>query len=44
MNSRVLVTGSTGNQGGATARQLLSLNAQVHTLVRDVSSPAALEL
>lgn len=41
---RVLVTGATGNQGGATARQLLSLNAEVHAIVRDVGSPAALEL
>jgi uncharacterized protein YbjT (DUF2867 family) len=41
---RVLVTGATGNQGGATARQLLSLNAEVHAIVRDVRSLAALEL
>ena len=44
MTLRVLVTGATGNQGGATARQLLSLNAQVHAPVRDVSSIAALGL
>jgi uncharacterized protein YbjT (DUF2867 family) len=40
----VLVTGATGKQGFATARHLLAANVQVHALVRDPSSPAALEL
>ncbi|MDP9867610.1 MULTISPECIES: NmrA/HSCARG family protein [Streptosporangium] len=37
----VLVTGATGNQGGATARQLLARGWTVRALVRDASKPAA---
>ncbi|GKZ51756.1 hypothetical protein AbraIFM66951_007060 [Aspergillus brasiliensis] len=45
MNSIIaLVTGATGNQGGATARQLLNAGIKVHALVRDPSSKPALEL
>ncbi|GAB2959181.1 NmrA/HSCARG family protein [Micromonospora polyrhachis] len=40
----ILVTGATGNQGGATARQLLARGWQVHALVRDPGKPAAQEL
>ena len=36
-----LVTGATGSQGGATARALLSQNATVHALVRNIDSPAS---
>ena len=39
-----LVTGATGHQGGATARELLARNVTVHALVRDPSSLAAQEL
>ena len=38
---RVLVTGATGQQGGATARALLASDASVHALVRSPDSPAA---
>ncbi|MFC4114087.1 NmrA/HSCARG family protein [Nonomuraea zeae] len=37
----VLVTGATGNQGGATARQLLARGWAVRALVRDASKSAA---
>ena len=37
----VLVVGATGQQGGATARQLLHRGRTVHALVRDPTSPAA---
>lgn len=37
----VLVIGATGQQGGATARQLLERGGAVHALVRDPASPAA---
>ena len=37
----VLVTGATGNQGGATARHLLRAGWQVRALVRDPDSSAA---
>ncbi|WP_043632790.1 NmrA/HSCARG family protein [Nonomuraea candida] len=37
----VLVTGATGNQGGATARQLLTRGWTVRALVRDPNKPAA---
>jgi uncharacterized protein YbjT (DUF2867 family) len=37
----VLVTGSTGHQGGATARRLLADGWRVRALVRDPASPAA---
>ncbi|MCP3140033.1 NmrA/HSCARG family protein [Pyxidicoccus xibeiensis] len=40
----VLVTGATGQQGGAVARQLLKRGHRVTALVRRVDSPAALEL
>ena len=35
---RFLVTGATGHQGGAVARELLKRNATVHALVRDAGS------
>jgi uncharacterized protein YbjT (DUF2867 family) len=47
MNTRdktIVVTGATGNQGGATARHLLADGWQVRALVRDESSPAAAAL
>jgi uncharacterized protein YbjT (DUF2867 family) len=37
----ILVTGATGAQGGATARELLSRGEPVRGLVRDVNAPAA---
>jgi uncharacterized protein YbjT (DUF2867 family) len=37
----ILVTGATGNQGGATARRLLQDGWQVRALVRDRAKPAA---
>jgi len=37
----VLVIGATGQQGGATARQLLERGRAVHALVRDPESPGA---
>ncbi|MDG4858171.1 NmrA/HSCARG family protein [Streptomyces sp. T-3] len=37
----ILVTGATGNQGGATARELLSRGWAVHALVRDPEKPEA---
>jgi uncharacterized protein YbjT (DUF2867 family) len=37
----VLVTGATGNQGGATARHLLAAGWRVRALVRDDTTPAA---
>lgn len=40
----VVVTGATGSQGGATARQLLADGWQVRALVRDLASPAARRL
>jgi uncharacterized protein YbjT (DUF2867 family) len=40
----VLVTGATGNQGGATARRLLAGGWRVRALVRDESAPAAADL
>ncbi|MEV0696514.1 NmrA/HSCARG family protein [Saccharopolyspora sp. NPDC050389] len=39
-----LVTGATGNQGGATARHLLARGWRVRALVRDPEKPAAREL
>ena len=44
MSATFLVTGATGEQGGATARELLKAGARVHALVRDTSKPAAKEL
>jgi uncharacterized protein YbjT (DUF2867 family) len=40
----VLVTGATGQQGGATARHLLARGAAVRALVRDPTTPAARRL
>jgi len=40
----VLVTGATGNQGGATARHLLAGGWRVRALVRDGTAPAAAAL
>jgi len=40
----VLVTGATGNQGGATARHLLADGWRVRALVRDETAPAAVGL
>ncbi|KAF4949580.1 hypothetical protein FSARC_13445 [Fusarium sarcochroum] len=38
------VTGATGHQGGATARELLNAGVKVHALVRNPSSKSAIEL
>ncbi|PWY85807.1 NAD(P)-binding protein [Aspergillus sclerotioniger CBS 115572] len=38
------VTGATGHQGGATARELLKSGVKVHALVRDPSSKSAIDL
>ena len=43
-NDFILVTGATGQQGGATARHLLARGFRVRALVRDASSPAAKRL
>ncbi|MET7509541.1 NmrA/HSCARG family protein [Streptomyces albidoflavus] len=43
-NKIVLVLGATGNQGGATARELLSRGWTVHALVRDPDKPEAQKL
>lgn len=43
-DSIILVTGATGNQGGATARHLLARGRRVRALVRDPDAPAALRL
>lgn len=40
----ILVAGATGNQGGSTARNLLSRGWAVHALVRDPAKPAARKL
>ncbi|APU13150.1 MULTISPECIES: NmrA/HSCARG family protein [Actinoalloteichus] len=40
-SSFVLVTGATGQQGGAAARALLQAGQQVHALVRDPAAPKA---
>jgi uncharacterized protein YbjT (DUF2867 family) len=40
----ILVTGATGNQGGATARQLISKGYRVRALTRNPDSPKAQEL
>ncbi|RGP58736.1 nad dependent epimerase/dehydratase [Fusarium sporotrichioides] len=39
-----VVTGATGHQGGATARELLNAGAKVRAFVRNPSSKAAIEL
>ncbi|GAA2080743.1 NmrA/HSCARG family protein [Streptomyces albiaxialis] len=41
MTTTVLVTGATGQQGGATARHLLAAGWHVRALVRDPAAPAA---
>lgn len=43
-NALVLVTGGTGNQGGAVAHELLGAGFAVRALVRDPEKPAAKEL
>ncbi len=43
-NKKILVTGATGNQGGAVARKLLEDGFQVRALTRDPSKSAAKEL
>lgn len=43
-NGTILVTGATGNQGGATARHLLTDGWNVRALVRDDTTPAAAAL
>ncbi len=40
-NRTILVTGATGQSGGATARHLLTSGWQVRALTRDVTKPAA---
>jgi len=40
-NKIIVVTGAAGNQGGATARHLLSHGWKVRALARDVNKPAA---
>ncbi|MFC7381741.1 NmrA/HSCARG family protein [Sphaerisporangium rhizosphaerae] len=40
----ILVTGATGRQGGATARELLARGRTVHALVRDPDKPEAVAL
>ncbi|MGW0179583.1 NmrA family NAD(P)-binding protein [Nocardia sp. NPDC003345] len=40
----ILVTGATGQQGGATARRLLAAGRSVHAMVRDTKAPAAAAL
>jgi len=40
MRPTFLVTGATGLQGGATARELLAQNVTVHAFVRNLSKPA----
>ena len=42
--SLILVTGATGNQGGATVRRLLAGGWPVRALVRDPAAPAAVAL
>jgi uncharacterized protein YbjT (DUF2867 family) len=44
MSQIILVTGATGQQGGATARHLLARGLRVHALVRTTTSTAALDL
>src|SRR6187549_748467 len=41
---RILVTGATGKQGGATAHELLAAGHKVRALTRHTDSPAAREL
>lgn len=43
-DSLILITGATGNQGGATARRLLAGGWPVRALVRDQNAPAAAAL
>ena len=41
---KILVTGATGEQGGALARQLLQKKHKVYALTRNIHSPAAQDL
>jgi uncharacterized protein YbjT (DUF2867 family) len=43
-NKLILVTGATGNQGGAVARELLQCGFQVRALTRDAQKPKAVAL
>lgn len=43
-NHTIVVTGATGQQGGATARHLLAQGWPVRVFVRDPNKPAAMEL
>ncbi|WP_082681584.1 NmrA/HSCARG family protein [Nocardia jinanensis] len=43
-NAPILVTGATGQQGGATARRLLTAGRPVRAMVRDTHAPAAVAL
>jgi uncharacterized protein YbjT (DUF2867 family) len=43
-NKKVLVTGATGQQGGAVTRHLLAAGWSVRALTRNVNSPAALAI
>jgi len=43
-SKQVLVTGATGNQGGAVVRALLKQGHQVRALTRNPASPAARRL
>jgi uncharacterized protein YbjT (DUF2867 family) len=44
VDSKILVTGATGQQGGATARALLARGVQVRILVRAIHKPVVQEL
>jgi len=43
-NDLIVVTGATGKQGGATARELLAKGHKVRALTRKPDSPAAREI
>lgn len=43
-NKLILVTGATGNQGGAVARELLKRRFQVRVLTRNIKKPKALAM
>jgi len=44
IQTKILVTGATGQQGGALAKLLLQKDYQVYALVRNIQSPVAQEL
>lgn len=44
MSPTILITGTTGQQGGATARHILARDLRAHDLVRVRSDAAALDL